>query len=185
MSLRNRKSAKSFKDQYDYRKKLPFFVSTRKRLPKGVKRPDPWWNVSPTGDYGVDYATGQEYSAAFWRECGARNAGIDLGQILFAMHARKSLSGIEVGFIRGIGDIISIMKIMPALVNALMKKPRGAKSKTPKITSRQIKGGVRVAQMLLEAKQARDRKREAEIEEQFAKKDRRAIGARMIRQKAA
>ena len=95
------------------------------------------------------------------------------------------LSGIEVGFIRGVGDIITILKIMHPLVNALMKKPRGAKSKTPKITCRQIKGVGRVAEMLLEAKQERDRKREAEIKEQFAKKDRRAIGARMIRQKAA
>src|ERR1700722_20531279 len=119
-------------DLYAYREKLPFFVARARRT---GPRLNPWWNVSPTGDYGADYQTGAEYAAAFWRVCGKTgHAGDDLGQILFAMHApgrKKSkrdddgLSGIEIGFIRGIGDIIDIMKVLPVVVLAVQKqKPK-------------------------------------------------------------
>jgi hypothetical protein len=53
-------------------------------------------------------------------KCGGRGFGLDLGEILFAMYDPQrsksdrldGLSGIEVGFIRAIGDIIDIIDII-------------------------------------------------------------------------
>ena len=101
--------------QYAYRNKLPFVA-------KAKSGSEFWWNVTPSGEYEDDYQTGRAYMVAFWSICGGRpTCGIDLGQILFAMHELPrprtkayrrhnglagNLSGIEIGFIRTIGEIV-------------------------------------------------------------------------------
>jgi hypothetical protein len=107
--------------QYAYRNKLPFVA-------KAKSGSEFWWNVTPSGEYEADYQTGRAYAVAFWSICGGRpTCGIDLGQILFAMHERPrprtkayrrhdGLSGIEVGFIRTVGDIVDMAVGVPVLV---------------------------------------------------------------------
>jgi hypothetical protein len=182
--MSTRKIRKSRKDLYAYRKKLPFF--DRKRGTSAT-----WWNVSPTGNYETDYQTGQEYAAAFWRVSGTTGcAGSDLGQILLAMHepSRKKskrhngLSGIEIGFIRGIGDIIDIMKVIPALAVQTRRQLRSGKLKVTRLTVNRF---TKATQIWLEAKQAQSRKRKEEIQKEFTEKNRQAIRSRMVGQKAA
>jgi hypothetical protein len=151
------------KDEYAYRDKLPFMRSTTFRAPN-------WWNVTPSGDYEIDCQTGQTYAAAFWRVSGGRPlCGIELGQILLAMHdpgRRKSeplrhngLSGIEVGFIRTIGEIMDIVIALPALIRERKRLPRSA----AKITVRDTRAAARVVQIFLERKHKPYQKRSAEI----------------------
>jgi hypothetical protein len=107
--------------QYAYRDKLPFVARNK-------SGGEFWWNVAPSGEYEDDYQTGKAYAVAFWSICGGRpTCGIDLGQILFAMHERprprtkayrrhNGLSGIETGFIRTIGEIVDIAVGVSVLV---------------------------------------------------------------------
>ena len=167
---------KSRNDRYAYREKLPFVMRHT------------WWNVSPTGNYEADYQTGQEYAAAFWRVCGKTGfAGSDLAQILFAMHDRKKssgrndLSGIEIGFIRGIGDIIDIMKVVPALTMMTMQ----SRKRKLKVRRRAVNAFAKVTQIFLDGKQVQSRKRNEEIQKELAENNRPAIRARLVGQKAA
>jgi hypothetical protein len=117
---RKRRTART----YAYRDKLPF--TDRK-----AQGPGYWWSVNPTGDYQADYEVGRQYAMDFWRQCGAHgNFGLELGEIMFAMHRlerkrsgarRDRLSGIEVGFIRTIGEIVVCLVGTPALISSLSK----------------------------------------------------------------
>jgi hypothetical protein len=86
-ALSNQRSARlarraKLERQYAYRDKLPFVARNK-------SGGEFWWNVTPSGEYEADYQTGKAYAVAFWRICGGRpTCGIDLGQILFAMHER-------------------------------------------------------------------------------------------------
>ena len=143
---------------YAYRDELPFFVNRRSAK-------NAWWNVMPSGDYFADYKTGEEYAAAFWRVCGGRpTCGLDLGQILFAMHdpgrqrsdRYDGLSGIEVGFIRTIGQIVDIAVGVPVMVN---QSRTGLRRRMGRITNKKVRASAKVTQVILEALHASDRKR--------------------------
>ena len=77
--------------------------------------------------------------------------GIELGQILFAMHdparpksdRRDGLSGIEVGFIRTISEIMDIVIALPALVR---EGPKRVQLRTAKITARDTRNAAKLAQ---------------------------------------
>lgn len=154
------KSPNRRKDEYSYRDELPFMARGR--------RPS-WWSVTPSGQYQIDYQTGRAYAVAFWRACGGRPAcGLELGQILFAMHdpaRRKSkrwdgLSGIEVGFIRTIGEIIDIATAVPVLVGQGPDRIQAGIAKTP---HRSVRMSAKLTRILLEAKHGQDRKRAANV----------------------
>ena len=179
--MSTRKIRKSRNNLYAYREKLPFHARNS------------CWTVSPTGNYEADYQTGQKYAATFWRVCGTIGyAGEELVQILFAMHepGRKKrskitpggLSGIEIGFIRGIGDIIDIMKVVPALTMMTMQ----SRKRKFKVRRRAVNAFAKVTQIFLDGKQAQSRKRNEEIEKEIAENNRPALRARMgFGQKAA
>jgi hypothetical protein len=97
--------------EYAYRNQLPFVNPKESGL----------WSVKPSWDYERDFATGREYALQFWKVCGAHcNMGLDLSTILLALHEVKyprhrfvtgwladhNLSGIEVGFLRTVGDLL-------------------------------------------------------------------------------
>ena len=107
---RRRMAKRSRRDEYAYRDQLPFVG----------KKGSGWWFVKPSGDYQRDYATGREYALQFWKVCGKHgNMGFDLSSILIGIHEAKrprrrypsgkladdNLSGIEIGFLRTIGDL--------------------------------------------------------------------------------
>lgn len=138
----NRKPRKNRKDKYAYRDKLPFMAKGRR---SGRRRNPIWWNVKPSGEYEADYKTGREYATAFWRVSGGRpTCGIDLGEILFAMHdpARPKsdrwdgLSGIEVSFIRTISEIMDIVIALPALVREGPKRLQLRQDNSPRHSHR-------------------------------------------------
>jgi hypothetical protein len=96
----------------------------------------------------------QSLRGRVWSICGGRpTCGIDLGQILFAMHERprprtkayrrhNGLSGIETGFIRTIGEIVDIAVGVPVLVG--LGPEHLAKGKTG-LSSRKTSLRVRLA----------------------------------------
>jgi len=105
---RRRMAKRSRRDEHAYRDQLPFMG----------KRGCGWWFVKPSGDYQRDYATGREYALQFWKVCGKHgNMGLDLSSILIGLHEAKrprrrkgvrhdhNLSGVEIGFLRTIGDL--------------------------------------------------------------------------------
>jgi hypothetical protein len=173
-ALSNQRSARlarraNLERQYAYRDKLPFVARNK-------SGGEFWWNLTPSGEYEADYQTGKAYAVAFWRICGGRpTCGIDLGEILFAMHERprprtkayrrhNGLSGIEVGFIRTIGEAVAIAVGVPVLVGLGSKCL--AKGKTD-LSSREMSLRVGLAAkltgILLESKDEQDRKRAAEV----------------------
>ena len=176
-ALPNQRSARlarraKLERQYAYRDKLPFVARNK-------SSGEFWWNVTPSGRYEADYQTGKAYAVAFWSICGGRpTCGIDLGQILFAMHERprprtkayrrhNGLSGIETGFIRTIGEIVDLAVGVPVLVGLGPQTfKRLAKGKKP-LSSREMSVRVGMAAkltgILLESKHEQDRKRAAEI----------------------
>jgi hypothetical protein len=91
---------------------LPFFSRGRRG------EPALWWNVRSTGDYWKDRRTGQSYAAAVMPLM-AHNGGPAMLSYVFgdmfkivAKRRRKKglnsekLSGIEIGFITGLADLI-------------------------------------------------------------------------------
>jgi hypothetical protein len=101
-------------NEYAYRDRLPF-VNPKE---SGSSF---WWSVKPSGDYERDFATGREYALQFWKVCGKHaSMGLDLSTILIALHKLKrpqhryvtgkladhNLSGIEIGFLRTVGDLL-------------------------------------------------------------------------------
>lgn len=160
--IRKSTTVKRRKDDYAYREKLPFIPRGRSGVSNG------WWHVRPSGKFETDYETGQAYAAAFWRVSGGRPiCGIEVGQILLAMHdpARRrsdrpdGLSGIEVGFIRTIGDIVDITT-GTAVLAAL--DPNLLASGKAEVTNRKVRAAAKIAQILLDGKLKRDRKAAAE-----------------------
>lgn len=159
-----RTASKMRKDKYAYRNKLPFMSRRTRALHHSS-----WWNVTPTGDYVADFQTGKEYATAFWRVCGGRpTCGLELGEILFAMHDRgqrrshrwNGLSGIEIGFIRTIGTIIDLTTGAAVLA---AYGPRRLASGKARVTNQQVRNAAKFTNILLEAKHAQDQKFAAEI----------------------
>jgi hypothetical protein len=91
---------------------LPF----HKCRTRGV--PGSWWNVAPTGNYMEDYNTGRTYAVPLLplmlRNAGPPALSMILGDMFEAVARRRKgkysrrekLSGIEIGFMRGLGDLI-------------------------------------------------------------------------------
>jgi hypothetical protein len=153
------------KDPYAYRDRLPFVLPHSRG--RAADRPT-WWNVNPTGDYKTDFQTGKEYAVTFWKVCGGRSAcGLELGQILFAMHdplrprsdRHDGLSGIEIGFIRTIGTIVDFAVQVPVIVGQTVRQ-----RKTPKITKRQVRGAAKITGILLNLQHKDDLKRAADFD---------------------
>jgi hypothetical protein len=109
-----RTRSKQQTDPYAYRRQLPFMS-----FPRGSTI---WWNPQATGNYQKDCQTGIEYAIQFWKVCGSRgDISIDLSQILIGLHVQKrprhryqsgaladsNLSGVEIGFLRTIGDLVA------------------------------------------------------------------------------
>jgi hypothetical protein len=145
-------------DQYAYRRKLPFV---------GNDKGGDWWNVTPSGRYEADYQTGKAYAVAFWRICGGRpNVGSDLGGILMAMHAptrRRSqrhngLSGIEVGFIRTIGEIIAITVGVPVLIGLGPERIRKGHKLPAREAARRVRWSAKFTGLMLRVKHEQYRK---------------------------
>lgn len=86
---------------------LPFF--------KPGKRGGSWWSVHPTGDYEADHETGRGYALALLPLMRVEVAGPAtipwiVGDMMAACSRRRGddrFSGIEVGFLSGLGDIIA------------------------------------------------------------------------------
>jgi hypothetical protein len=157
----DRDMSKKAKDLHAYRNQLPFFKAS-------ATGRQAWWNVNPTGDYEADYQTGEEYALAFWKVTGGRGTcGLELGQILFAMHdplrpktdSPHGLSGIEIGFVRTIGVIIDFATSLPAFVDQVAKR-----RKKIKITPRQVRGAAKIMGVLLDIKHKDDIKQRAKFE---------------------
>jgi hypothetical protein len=115
---------------------LPF----RKCRTRGV--PGSWWNVAPTGDYHKDYATGRSYAVPLLplmlRNAGPPTLSTILGDMFEAFARRKGkysrrgkLSGIEIGFMRGLGDLI-LCGIASTVWVGLHGAGKGTKDFTPK-----------------------------------------------------
>jgi hypothetical protein len=145
---------------YAYRNNLSFM----NRKARGSR----WWNVSPTGDYQADYETGRQHAMEFWRQCGAMGTfGLDLSSILLAIQdLRKKRSGIEVGFIRTIGEIVGCLCGMPAFITSLPKRlPKNfekikIQKRVYKYKARQT---VALIDLLLRSAHDRDRKAAASL----------------------
>jgi hypothetical protein len=117
------------RDEYAYRNKLPFMMLNGQRAG--------FWCVEPSGDYVRDYTTGRGYALQFWEVCGKHcNMGLDLSEILLAIHDAKkhvrrrgvgrNLSGIEIGFIRTVGELFQASVFTTLMVsNFHVKRPRG------------------------------------------------------------
>jgi hypothetical protein len=115
-------------DKYAYRSELPFM-----RLEgQGAG----WWCVEPSGDYQRDYDTGRGYARQFWKVCGKHcNMGFDLSEILLAMHDAKKhtprrgvgryLSGIEIGFLRTVGELFQASIFATLMISSDTRKYRG------------------------------------------------------------
>jgi hypothetical protein len=160
--------------QYAYRDKLPFVARNK-------SGGEFWWNVAPSGEYEDDYQTGKAYAVAFWSICGGRpTCGIDLGQILFAMHERPrprtkayrrhnglagSLSGIEIGFIRTIGDIVDMTVRVPVIVGlgpqGFKRLAKGKKPLSSRETSVRVRMAAKLTGILIDSKQEWNRKQAA------------------------
>jgi hypothetical protein len=143
---------------YAYRNNLPFV--NRKSL-DGLS----WWSVVPTGNYQADYEVGRRHAMEFWRQCGTNgNFGLDLGQILMEMHSPKrkrsdrhnGLSGIEVGFIRTIGELMACLIGIPALVGSLPKNSTKLKIKKS-VFKKKIKTTVDFVGLLVRSGHERER----------------------------
>jgi hypothetical protein len=98
--------SKQRKDLYAYRLEMPFMNYQRG---KGYSL----WEVKPTSDYSKDYDTGRDYALKFWRAAGNHpDLGLGLSSVLLAIAERhrgarnRNLSGIEIGFLRTIGEIV-------------------------------------------------------------------------------
>jgi hypothetical protein len=125
------------RDKYAYRNKLPFMMLDGQRAG--------FWCVKPSGDYVRDFTTGREYALQFWKVCGKHcNMGLDLSEILLAIHDAKkqvrrrgvgrNLSGIEIGFVRTIGELFQASIFTTLMVsNFHVKRPRGRRM--PKINA--------------------------------------------------
>jgi hypothetical protein len=112
-------------NEYAYRDKLPFI---------GKGHFFGWWSVKPSGDYQRDFATGREYALQFWKVCGKHgNMGLDLSSILLAVCEvtrgrrrtgvrRSGVSGIEVGFLRTIGDLFQASMFATVMVGIGSKR---------------------------------------------------------------
>jgi hypothetical protein len=111
MAKAKTKASKS-RDPYAYRRKLPFMGRTR--------HASTWWDVSPTGNWNADFETGKKYAMTFWRVAGSRSSfGLDFGEIMFGMmvaETQRRHSGIEVGFIRTLGDLMGWLFQLPVVV---------------------------------------------------------------------
>jgi len=160
--------------QYAYRNKLPFVA-------KAKSGSEFWWNVTPSGEYEDDYQTGRAYAVAFWSICGGRpTCGIDLGQILFAMHELPrprtkayrrhnglagSLSGIEIGFIRTIVKSLDMAVGVPVLVGlgpqAFKRLAKGKKPLSSREMSVRVGMAAKLTGILLDSKHEWSRKQAA------------------------
>jgi hypothetical protein len=160
--------------QYAYRDKLPFVARNK-------SGGEFWWNVAPSGEYEDNYQTGKAYAVAFWSICGGRpTCGIDLGQILFAMHELPrprtkayrrhnglagSLSGIEIGFIRTIGDIADMTVRVPVIVGlgpqGFKRLAKGKKPLSSRETSVRVRMAAKLTGILIDSKQEWNRKQAA------------------------
>jgi hypothetical protein len=100
-----------------------------------------WWSVNPTGNYADDYQTGRTYAAALMpmmlRNAGPPTLSVILGDMFDTVSDRhgsryrqSKLSGIEIGFMRGLGDLIlaglaaTVMMGTVDLRKRVMRKPR-------------------------------------------------------------
>jgi hypothetical protein len=111
------------KDFYAYRRNYPFARLQRRGEPV-------WSQVTPSGDYSQDYETGRDYALLFWKECGSRGSvGLDLAYILIGIHEAKrqpqylsgkrmkhNLSGVEIGFLQTIGELMTAARNATFLV---------------------------------------------------------------------
>jgi hypothetical protein len=183
-NARSRKS-KNVSSLYEYRKQLPFMFKGRV-LPD--QRKSHWfthrWHVEPTGSYEADYKTGQEYAMTFWRVVGGRpQFGSDLSQIAIEMIQRQAvygvgkkgrgMSGIEIGFLRTIGDLFDIAATIPLFIRAYVNDPKGFEKKKFKISKKACKEVRRntnqFVDILASGKYERHAKLEAELKADLAK----------------
>jgi hypothetical protein len=128
--------AKDLAELLAERDALPF----RKCRTRGV--PGSWWNVAPTGNYTEDYETGRSYAMPLLPLM-LRNAGPPilshiLGDMINVvsrrrggMYRHEKLSGIEIGFMRGLGDLI-VCGIASTAWVGLHGAGKGPKDYTPK-----------------------------------------------------
>lgn len=109
--LKENRRARSKSDLEIARDALPFFKM------RSGSDPTSWWNVKPTGNYTRDFITGCRYAGMVLPLMRYVAGPSSLGWIIRDMQAavakrrggrRQSdkWSGIEVGFVRGLGDLI-------------------------------------------------------------------------------
>ena len=98
-------TTKNINDAYAYRSKLPFVKY------EGGRR-IVWWNVKPTGKWGLDFKVGRQYALKFWEVCGPGRAfalefqQITLGMLLAAKtYKSPGYSGVEAGFLLAVGEL--------------------------------------------------------------------------------
>lgn len=124
--LKDNRRARSKTDLEIARDALPFFK-------KGNgSQPTSWWNVKPTGNYVRDYITGCRYAGMMLPLMRYVAGPPSLGWVISHMQAavakrrgRRSRSdkwsGIEVGFVTGLGDLIVAGLASTALVASAPK----------------------------------------------------------------
>ena len=100
----------STKSPLQRRNGLPFF--------RASAREHPWWSVEPTNEYSEDFVTGQKYAEELMPLMNCVSGPSTLAWILedmFTMVAlrrrktrgrRDKLSGIEIGFMHGLGGLL-------------------------------------------------------------------------------
>lgn len=185
LSARRRKFRRAASAGYEYRAQLPFMFAGQVR--PAVRESHwftNWWHVEPTGDYAADYKTGQEYAMTFWRVVGGRpQFGTDLSQIAMEMIQRQAvygvdkkgrgMSGIEIGFLRTIGDLFDITAAIPLFINAAITNPKAFEKKKFKISKKNGKDVMRktnqFVDILATSKYERHAKLEAEVNAKLAK----------------
>jgi hypothetical protein len=148
---------RSNKDPYAYREKLPF-------MSKGTGL----WNVSPTGDYQIDYQTGRQYALAYWRARSESPLGLGqelayiIGHMIDTARPGKSekhklrQSGIEIGFVQTIGELIDAMDAATGLI---ANGPDRAKKRRidSKIARQAMQATKTIADVLVTARHNRNR----------------------------
>lgn len=80
-----------------HRNELPFTQTVRRTL---------YWYVQPTGDYAVDFETGEQFATAFIRRLAEEEIFAMLCWIVRAFP--QKLSGIEVGFLHSVAVAASV-----------------------------------------------------------------------------
>ena len=108
----------STKSALERRNSLPFFRASARRTSAGAAPSHPWWNVEPTNKYREDFVAGQKYAEELMplMNCNAGPSSLVwILEDMFTAVARRRrkprgrrgrLSGIEVGFMFGLGRLL-------------------------------------------------------------------------------